>query len=287
MSAGQLIVDVHTHLWSEEHWSQDTLAEAGRMRPGEKVKMASPDDHLAAMAVVDKAIVMPIQAAQLGWHVPNDYIHDYVSKHKDKLIGFMGLDPTCPDVVTELERCYYELHLRGIKLSAPYQNVAPLDKRFDPIYRFAETQCLPIVLHSGAVPFRKARLRYANPLLYDEVALRYPELTLVIAHLGHPWGEDAMVLVRKHPHVYADISALAPRPWQLYNFLVMACEWGILPKLLFGSDYPIVTPDETLRALRAVNGMVSGTSLPRIPGDEIESLIKRDSLQLLGIDQHE
>ena len=106
---------------------------------------------------------------------------------------------------------------------------------------------------------------------------------MVIAHLGHPWINETLVLIRKHRNLYADISALYYRPWQFYNALVAAMEYGVLHRLLLGSDYPFTTPLETIEALRVVNRMVENTNLPRIPEAAIEQMIHRDTLSLLGI----
>ncbi|MGH8638778.1 MAG: hypothetical protein ACREUZ_16695, partial [Burkholderiales bacterium] len=74
------------------------------------------------------------------------------------------------------------------------------------------------------------------------------------------------------------------RPWQFYNALVTAMEYGVFDKLLFATDYPFTTPASTIDALRRVNAMVEGTGLPRIPLDRIEAMINRNSLALLGLD---
>lgn len=92
-----------------------------------------------------------------------------------------------------------------------------------------------------------------------------------------------MAVIRKHPNVYADISGLHPRPWQLYQALVCALEYRAAAKLLFGSDYPFFTADETIEGLRAVNNVVEGTGMPRIPDTMVEEIIQRPSLELLGI----
>jgi predicted TIM-barrel fold metal-dependent hydrolase len=101
--------------------------------------------------------------------------------------------------------------------------------------------------------------------------------------MGHPWINEALVLIRKNRNVFADISALYYRPWQFYNALVAAMEYGVLDRLLFGSDYPFTTPGSTMEALGKINRMVDGTNLPRIPERKIEEIIHRDSLALLGI----
>ena len=108
---------------------------------------------------------------------------------------------------------------------------------------------------------------------------------MVIAHLGHPWIDDTLVLIRKQPNFYADISALHYRPWQFYNALITAKEYGVLDKLLFGSDYPFTTPEASIDALRNFNKLVEGTNLPRLATEDIERLITSPALEYLGLEQ--
>ena len=117
----------------------------------------------------------------------------------------------------------------------------------------------------------------------DEVAIAFPELRIVMAHMGHPWHADTIAVIRKHPHIYADISANFYRPWQLYHGLRLATEWNVIDKLIFGSDYPVATPQETLDGTLAVNRILEGTGLPRVPEDELRAALQRDTLELLGV----
>jgi predicted TIM-barrel fold metal-dependent hydrolase len=119
----------------------------------------------------------------------------------------------------------------------------------------------------------------------DEIAIQFPELRIVMAHLGHPWQADTFAVIRKHPHVYADVSAGFYRPWSFYHAMRLATEWNVLEKLLFGSDLPVATPRETIDGLRAVNAPTAGTGLPRVPEDRIEEIIMRDALSLLGLER--
>ena len=203
----------------------------------------------------------------------------------ERRIGFLSVHPEVPGAEDELERARTELALRGIKLGPNYQIFDPLGESALRIYGLAERHGLPILFHQGASPLREAPLRYAHPLLMDEIAMRFPELRVVMAHMGHPWQRDTIVTIRKHPHVYADVSALFYRPWSFYEGLRLATEWGALDKLLFGSDFPIATPAETIEALRRVNDVIVGTALPPVPLDRIEELIHRDPLPLLGLDR--
>jgi predicted TIM-barrel fold metal-dependent hydrolase len=90
-------------------------------------------------------------------------------------------------------------------------------------------------------------------------------------------------VIRKHPNVYADISANFYRPWSYYNELRLATEWSVLHKLFLGSDFPVATPQETIDALWRVNDVIQGTNLPEVPLGELEKILHRNSLELLGI----
>jgi predicted TIM-barrel fold metal-dependent hydrolase len=92
-----------------------------------------------------------------------------------------------------------------------------------------------------------------------------------------------VVVARKHPNVYADVSAIYYRPFQLYHSLMLVQEYAIWNKLLFGTDYPFTTINSTLEGLRKLNDMLEGTRLPRLKMEEIEQMIERDSLMLLGL----
>jgi predicted TIM-barrel fold metal-dependent hydrolase len=281
-----LIVDCHTHVGAREHFSDEFVGDMVRAWGPEANPARSLDEHWETVAAVDRAIVLAFAAPKIGFDVPNDYVADYVSQHPEKLIGFASVDAADPAAVPALERAV-QSGLRGLKLAPTYQGFDPLGPGALAVCEAAEGLGLPILWHQGTTFVRTARLQWAQPLQIDEVALRFPGLRIVIAHMGHPWIDDALVVVRKHPNVFADISALHPRPWQLYTALVSAVEYGVADKLLFGSDWPFVSLEDTFSGLRAVNQFTEGTSLPRIPAEVIEGIITRPTLALLGIDEGE
>ena len=90
--------------------------------------------------------------------------------------------------------------------------------------------------------------------------MRFPEVKIIMAHLGHPYEGECVAVIRKHPNVYADISALHYRPFQFYHSLMLVQEYGVWHKLLFGSDYPFTTVRATIDGLRSLNRMVEGTA---------------------------
>jgi predicted TIM-barrel fold metal-dependent hydrolase len=277
-----MIVDCHTHVWEQQHFSQAILAETEASYPGSRLAV-DLEQHFAAMAPVDHAIVFGMQARATGIFVPNDYVAGYVRRAPQKLIGFASVDPTDEGAADELVRAVRELGLRGLKLGPVYQHIHPHDPRIYRVFRTAQDLGIPIVIHQGATYPRRAPLEYAVPLLLERVALDFPDLKLVIAHLGHPWEADTIVLVRKQPNVFADLSALFYRPWQFYNSMRLAEEYGVQKKLLLGSDYPFTTPGQTIEKLRALNDMPRRAGLPLVDEAAIEAIIQRDTLEVLGI----
>jgi predicted TIM-barrel fold metal-dependent hydrolase len=290
-----LIIDIHTHTPThrdtvppdEEFWNR-----VGR--PDKDVKVTVSWAEYAAAAAeanVDVSVVFNIAVADPGKDTAlpsdplrvNDSTAEFVAADRSRRIGFMSVHPDDPNVLDEIERCVGDLRLQGIKLGPNYQNFDPLGENAQRVYAEAERRGLPILFHQGASPIRTAPLRFAHPLTVDEIAIRHPDLRIVMAHMGHPWQADTIVTIRKHPHVYADISALFYRPLSFYTGMRLATEWNVLGKLLFGSDYPIIAPGETAEGLRHVNDIVEGTSFPRVPEDAIEQIIHRDSLSLLGL----
>ncbi|MCL4783785.1 MAG: amidohydrolase family protein [Bryobacterales bacterium] len=280
-----MIVDVHTHVWEcpchiGEMFIHDARVTAGA---GYKDIHVDLDRHWEAMQPVDRAIVLGFRARHVGVLVPNEYVAEYVAKHPEKLIGFASVDPQDPDAVDQLDDAIQRLKLRGLKMGPIYQNVAPTDSRFRRIMKRCEELRVPVLIHQGTTFCANVSLEISQPILLQPLALEFPQLRMVIAHMGHPWIDETMVLIRKNRNCFADISALYYRPWQFYNALVSAKEYGVLDRLLFGSDYPFTTPQSSMDALRKVNEMAAGTNLPRIPEDALEALIHRDSLDLLGL----
>lgn len=279
-----MIVDCHTHVGAAEHFSGEFVADSRRAWGPAGDPSRTLEQHWEAVEAVDRAIVLAFAGPRIGFDVPNEYVAAYVAEHPEKLIGFASVDARDADAPATLERAIGELGLRGLKLAPTYQGFDPLSPEAMAVYEVADGLGLPILWHQGTTFVRSAELRWALPLQIDQVAIRFPDLRIVIAHLGHPWIDDALVVVRKHPNVFADISALHSRPWQLYNGLVSACEYGVADKLLFGTDFPFGTVEETIAGLRGVNRFCEGTALPRVPDEAIEGIIARPTLELLGLD---
>ncbi|NBQ15254.1 MAG: hypothetical protein EBU31_11790 [Proteobacteria bacterium] len=124
---------------------------------------------------------------------------------------------------------------------------------------------------SSAVPARSSRR--ANP-----------GMRIVIGELGWPWIDECLAMLLKHPNVFAEISGVAGRPWQLYNTLLSAQSMGVMEKLFFGSGFPYELPAKAIENLYSVNAFAHGTQLPSIPRTALRAIAERDPFAVLGID---
>jgi predicted TIM-barrel fold metal-dependent hydrolase len=280
-----MIIDVHSHTWRfPEHFSEDFRQQASRAKAGAPVDLTIRyEDYRAAATPDTKTIVFGGKARLSGLWVDDDYVAQYVAAHPDKLLGFLSVDPTQPGWQDEMRRGHRELGMVGIKLLSMYAGFRPDEERLDPLWKYATEHRLPVLLHTGTTFVAQAPLECTLPRHLDAVAIRFPEVKIIMAHLSHPYEGECVVTIRKHPNVFADISALHYRPFQLYHSLMLVQEYGVWHKVLFGSDYPFTTVNASIDGLRKLNDMLEGTKLPRLNMAEIEKLIYRDSLSLLGL----
>ena len=281
-----MIIDVHSHVWEyPRHFGDDFRRQAARARAGVEVDLTVRfEDYRATCPADTRTIVFGGKARLSDEWVDDRYVADYVAAHPDVLIGFLSLDPTQDGWEREMREGREELGLRGIKLLPMYAGFRPDDERLDPMWRYATEHRLPVLLHTGTTFVAQAPLEYTLPRHIDTVARRFPDVKIIMAHLGHPYEGECIATFRKHPNVYADVSALHYRPFQLYHSLMLVQEYGVWGKVLFGTDYPFTTVNESVAGIRKLNDMLEGTKLPRLDEKEIEAMIHRDSLAILGLE---
>ena len=281
-----MIIDAHSHAWRyPDHFQEDLRRQAIQARAGQEVDLTVKySEYKDASPEQVRTIVFGGKARLSGLWVEDQYVADYVSAHPDSLIGFLSVDPTQKDWEKELYIGHQELGLKGIKLLPMYAGFMPDDSMLDSLWSYADEHALPVLLHTGTTFVSQALLAYTLPRNLDPVAIRYPEVKIILAHLSPPYEAECVAVIRKHPNVYADISALHYRPFQLYNSLMLVQEYGVWDKVLFGTDYPFTTVNETLAGLRNLNRMLDGTALPRLNESKIEEMISRKTLSILGLE---
>ena len=277
-----MIIDSHTHISDIAFWGEkfiEQIKKAGKEVP----KPPSLEEHFEAMKPVDKVLVLGFRSNAIGSLIPNEFIKKYVDQYPDKMIGVTCVDPHDKNAITELRHNVEEWGFKGLKLGPIYQHFYPNEKRWFPLYKTVEELGIPIIIHQGATGISDAPMKYALPIMLEEIAIKFPELKIIVAHLAYPWERELATLIWKQPNMYADISGFQDRPFNLYQNLVYFKEFGILDRLLFASDFPETTPGEAMDQLRNINRFAEGTELPKIPDRDIEALINTNAQRILKL----
>lgn len=281
-----MIVDIHSHAWLDpDHFSADFRAQSQRARAGVKVDLSvSYEQYRATAPAETRTVVFGGKANRSGIWVDDRFVADYVAADPGRLIGFLSVDPTRRGWKRELRHGHQDLGLVGVKLLPMYAGFRPDDRCLDWFWRYVDEHRLPVLLHTGTTFVSQAPIACTLPRHLDRVAIQYPNVRMILAHLGHPYESECIAVIRKHPNLYADISALHYRPFQFFHSLMLVQEYGVWDKLLFGTDFPFTTVNATMDGLKRLNQMVAGTNLPKLDESAIEAMIHRNSLQLLGLE---
>lgn len=294
-----MLFDTHTNLmWYPDHLSDEFVefalaAKLAKMRLSPDVYFAGeenakknafdsrPEALVEATKGCDRVIVFGLRAPFCGVNVPQELVAEFAKAHADRFIGWCSVDPNEADCVAQLEYCVKELGLRGLKVAPIYQNWDPQDPKHFAFFKKAEELGIPVNIHQGTSFVRPGPLKYANPVLLEDIAIACPKLRMIISHMGHPWEDECVVLIRKHPNLYANVSALHYRPRRHYHALMTALEYGVEHKLIFGSDFPSATPEQVIAGQWKVNEVVEGTRFPRFPEEAIHRIIYENWKQAL------
>jgi predicted TIM-barrel fold metal-dependent hydrolase len=276
-----MIIDMHTHLLNFDDFGEQLREDLTRSGISHSIWTYTEDDYLKATGAADKVIVFGLKAEKTGWNVKNENVAEFVSRHNEKYIYFASIDPYQDGFMRDLEYNHINLHCKGIKIGPIYQGIHPCDKKYYEIYDYCEKYSLPVITHMATTFSSGVPIDYARPYHMDKIACDFPKLKIVLAHLGHPWEAETIAIIRRNENVYADISALYYRSWQFYNSMRLAVEYGSCHKLLFGSDYPATTTENSINGLRNINHIIKEKGLPVIPEDVIEGIIYRNSIEIL------
>ena len=181
--------------------------------------------------------------------VSNDTVLEFAAANSDIMMAFISIDPTRgAEGVSEARRLLATGQVRGLKLHPPIQGFFPSDRIAYPLYElFAEAQ-LPVLFHTGHSGIGTGmpggggiRLKYGNPMYIDDVAVDFPNMPIIMAHPSFPWQDEAISICLHKPEVYIDLSGWSPKYFS--PNLVQYSNSLLKTKVLFGSDYPLITPD--------------------------------------------
>lgn len=266
--------DCHVNIWNDEHVLPLYHTLQSRVRKGDIAPKADADTLYQAMSSVEKAIIFTLRYGDsVGIEGDDKITAAAVSKYPDKFVGFAYVDPRRQDCMDLLHHAIDDLGLVGVKFGPIYNGVSLSDPRMQPVLEFLQKRNIPLTMHMGTTFARNAPVDLGRAIHVEPVAMRYPDLTMILAHMGHPWYEEAIVVSRKQPNVFLDQSALFYRPWQFYNMLILAQEYKITDKIFFGTDFPFAGVDESVDGLLNINSMLEGTKLPRVSQETINQIL--------------
>ena len=280
-----MIVDLDTRLWPRIEDLGDELAAAVRLLGSARWLQpdATGEAHAAAIRAVDAAVVVGFRSELVRGAIPEALLRGAIERSEGRLFLARAVDPTRGDASAEVESARRD-GAAALWMDPCTQGFNPTDTRAMRVFDRAEANQLPVFLGwSGPMP-SSARLEFARPFLLDEVARANPGMRIVIGELGWPWIDECLAMLLKHPNVFAEISGVAGRPWQLYNTLLSAQSMGVMEKLFFGSGFPYELPAKAIENLYSVNAFAHGTQLPSIPRTALRAIAERDPFAVLGID---
>lgn len=253
-------IDVHTHIHADDHGRlalDDQLLHAaeayfkGPQAPRPTVDELAAHYRSAGMA----AVVFSVDAEAMTGHpaLSNEEIAAAAARHPDVLIPFASIDPARGAAgVRAARRLVTEYGVRGFKFHPSLQAFEPNDRRVYPLYEEIQSLGVPALFHTGQTGIgaglpggRGIKLRYSDPMLLDDVAADFPDLTVIMAHPSVPWQDEAISIATHKANAYIDLSGWSPKyfPPQL----VRAINGPLADKALFGSDYPMLTPERWMR----------------------------------------
>jgi len=193
------------------------------------------------------------QALISAWVAPNkvmisnDEVHGFVAEQPERLVGVGSVDISKPmQAVAEIRRCVNELGFKAIRVLPWLWETPPTDRLFYPVYTTCCDLGIPFCTQIGHTgPLMSSEV--GRPIYLDRVALDFPELTIVAGHIGYPWTDEAIAVATKHENVFIDTSAYTVKrfPPQLVEYLTANGR----RKILFGSNYPMITPAKALADL--------------------------------------
>jgi predicted TIM-barrel fold metal-dependent hydrolase len=274
-----IAIDVHVHI---EHGGEDSAADrAAKKYFGES---GAPYDRRALAEYYRSrkiaCVVFTVDEALSGRpQVSNESVAEFAAENSDIAIAFASINPhRGKEGVAEARRLLATGGIHGLKLHPPIQEFSPNDRIAYPLYEvFAEAR-LPVIFHTGHSGIGTGmrggggiRLKYGNPMPIDDVAVDFPDMPVIMAHPSFPWQDEAISICLHKPQVYIDLSGWSPKYFS--PTLVQYANTLLKHKVLFGSDYPLITPDRWLSDFEKISVR-----------DEVRPLIlKQNAVQLLGL----
>jgi predicted TIM-barrel fold metal-dependent hydrolase len=212
-------------------------------------------DYLRKMdrAGIERSLLIAVRAGDLNvrgsFELPYERVHKICQKYPDRFSGLAGVDPfRGMRGIKELAHAVNDLGFVGAHLYPHWFCLPPNHAKYYPYYSKCAELEIPIMMQVGHNLIYSAARRLptvADPILLDQVAIDFPELTLIGIHIGVPWTDNMISMCWKHPNVYTAGDAYAPRHWP-QAYVHYANSYG-REKVMFGTDWPVIDPERAVK----------------------------------------
>ncbi|MDX2483010.1 MAG: amidohydrolase family protein [Pseudodonghicola sp.] len=227
------------------------------------------------------AVIFPVDAErETGYRrYKNEEVAELAAENSDVLIPFASIDPWKGKMgVREARRLIRDFGIKGFKFHPTMQGFWPNDRMAYPLYEAIAEEGGIALFHTGQTGVGSGmpggngmRLKYSNPMVIDDVAVDFPDLKIILAHPSFPWQEEALSVAQHKPNVYIDLSGWSPKYFP--PILVKYCNSILRKKVLFGSDWPMLTPERWLADFEKI----------AIKDELREDITKTNAARLLGL----
>jgi predicted TIM-barrel fold metal-dependent hydrolase len=279
-------IDVHVHIEIDGHGHlslDDELIEASA-----RYFRADHDRTPTLEQIADRyrslnmaAVVFTVDAATATGHpaISSEEIAAKAAAHSDVLIPFGSVDPRRADAVERARSLVADHGVKGFKFHPSLQAFAPNDIAFYPLWEAIESLGVPALFHTGQTGIgaglpggRGIKLRLSDPMLVDDVAADFPGLTVILAHPSVPWAASSISIATHKANAYIDLSGWSPKYFPAD--LVRAANSYLQDKVLFGTDYPLLTPERWLKDFDALEFKPAARA----------KILKANAVKVLGLD---
>ena len=286
MNTAELIaIDVHTHAEVPCHAPYDAYGEEfdrAKVKYFNSGQLPTIAETIALYREQKIGLVMFAVDSEFEMgrrRIPNEEVAEAAAANSDMMLAFASVDPHKGKMgLREMHRLLADFKIAGFKFHPTCQGFYPNDKMAYPMYEVIAEHKLPAVFHSGHSGMGSGmrgggglRLKYSNPMHLDDVAADFPDMKIVIAHPSWPWQDEALSVCLHKPNVYIDLSGWSPKYFAPQ--LVQYANTLLKHKMLFGTDFPLLTPDRWIADFKQAGFR-----------PEVHSLIfKENAIRLLGL----
>ena len=246
-------IDVHTHAWKSALAVDEKLSESqeamGRYFRYQPQHATVPEMAAYYRKLKMAFVVFTVDSELMPRKITNEEVAELANQHADVAIPFASINPhRGAEGVQATKRLIAEYKVKGFKFHPSTQAFFPNDRLAYPLYEAIAEAKLPALFHTGQTGAGAGmrggagiRLKYSNPEYLDDVAADFPDMPIILAHPSFPWQEEALSVATHKPQVYIDLSGWSPKYFP--PILVQYANTLLKDKILFGSDYPVITPE--------------------------------------------